>query len=98
VVLKRKIYDSLIKWKSNNGKTALLLKGAKGVGKSFIAELFAKNEYRSYIKIDFINVDKILIDLFNNNSSNRDYFFFALSNYYGVELFNRNTLFIFDEI
>jgi predicted AAA+ superfamily ATPase len=98
MILKRKIYDKLINWKNTNGKTALLIKGARRIGKSFIAELFAKNEYKSYIKIDFSDVDKIIIDLFNNNSSNRDYFFSALSNYYGVELFNRNTLFIFDEI
>ena len=52
--MKRKVYDQLLKWKENsNGKTAVLIEGARRVGKSYIAEEFAKNNYKSYILIDF---------------------------------------------
>lgn len=57
--MKRKIYNELINWKNTElGRTALLIDGAKRVGKSYIAEEFAKNEYRSYIMIDFNRVRK----------------------------------------
>lgn len=98
MVLKRKIYEKMKKWKETQGKTSLLIKGARRTGKSYIAELFAKNEYKSYIRIDFSDADNQIINLFNNDSSNRDFFFSALSHYYGVQLFERNSVFIFDEI
>lgn len=53
-MFKRKIYDNLLQWKrESNGKTALLVEGARRVGKSTVVEQFAKNEYESYILIDF---------------------------------------------
>ena len=55
-IFKRKVYEQMLKWKkSKGGETALLIKGARRVGKSTIAEEFAKQEYRSYIKVDFAN-------------------------------------------
>ena len=65
--MKRKIYDELVNWKNNsNGKTALLVEGARRIGKSYIVEEFAKNNYKSYILIDFSKVSKEVIDLFDN--------------------------------
>ncbi len=97
--MKRKIYDELVNWKNNsNGKTALLVEGARRIGKSYIVEEFAKNNYKSYILIDFSKVSKEVIDLFDNYLDNLDYLFTYVSNYYGVELFNRESLIIFDEV
>lgn len=65
--MKRKIYNSLSEWKSTgNGKVAVLIDGARRVGKSWIAEEFAKNEYRPYIKIDFSSVSKDILELFED--------------------------------
>ena len=96
--LKRKIYDKLIDWKSNNGETALLIDGARRVGKSFITEQFAKNNYRSYIIIDFGNISNEIIDLFENESNDLDLFFAKLSAFYSTVLYKRETLIIFDEV
>ena len=63
-VFKRKLYDEILEWKKNRSdKYALLIKGARRVGKSTIAEEFAKNEYKSYILIDFAHTSKAIIDL-----------------------------------
>ena len=63
--LKRKIYDDLLAWKKrSDGATALMIDGARRVGKSFLCEQFAKNEYKSHIIIDFGNVPKDILDLF----------------------------------
>lgn len=65
-IFKRKIYDEILEWKERRSdKYALLIKGARRVGKSTIAEEFAKREFRSYIIIDFANASKDIIDLFN---------------------------------
>ena len=97
--MKRKVYDDILKWKNeSNGKTALLIEGARRVGKSYIAEEFAKENYKSYILIDFSKVTKEIISLFDNYLDNLDYLFTYLSGYYGVKLYERETLFIFDEI
>ena len=97
--MKRKIYDRILKWKKqSNGKTALLIEGARRVGKSYIAEKFAKENYKTYILIDFSKTPKEVIDLFYNYLDNLDYLFTYLSNYYGIKLYERETLFIFDEI
>ena len=97
--MKRKIYNELLKWKQeSNGNTALLIEGARRVGKSYIAEEFAKNNYKSYILIDFSKVSNDIKKLFDNYLDNLDYLFMYLSEYYGTKLYSRNSLFIFDEI
>lgn len=97
--MKRKIYNDILKWKNeSNGKTALLIEGARRVGKSYIAEEFAKENYKSYILIDFSKVSKEVIELFDNYLDNLNYLFTYLSQYFGVKLYERETLFIFDEI
>ena len=68
MILKRKIYYALLEWKKrSNGSTALLIDGARRIGKSFICEEFAKNEYKSYIVIDFGNVPKEIIDILDGH-------------------------------
>ncbi len=64
--MKRKIYDKMLKWKNSGNKSALLIDGARRVGKSYIAEEFAKANYKSYILIDFYLAPKEVTDLFNN--------------------------------
>ena len=97
--MKRKIYNELINWKNaDSGRTALLIDGARRVGKSYIAEEFAKNEYKSYIMIDFNRVSNDIKDLFANYLEDLDMLFMYLSNYYNVKLYERETLFIFDEV
>ena len=98
-MLKRKIYDDLIKWKKNsNGTTALMIDGARRVGKSYIAEKFGKSEYKSYILIDFGIAPKDVLDLFANDSSDLDLFFAKLSAFYSTVLYERESLIIFDEV
>ena len=98
-MLKRKIYDDLIAWKKNsNGATAMMIDGARRVGKSFIAEAFAKAEYKSYILIDFGKAPKDVLDLFINDSANLDLFFAKLAAYYSTVLYKRESLIIFDEV
>ena len=97
--LKRKIYDQLLKWKrESKGKTALLIDGARRVGKSHIAEEFAKNEYKSYILVDFGNAPQDILDLFINDSANLDLFFAKLAAFYSKTLHKRESLIIFDEV
>ena len=79
-MLRRKIYDELLSWKQkSNGQTALLIDGARRVGKSYIAELFAQQEYRSHIIIDFGNAPQDILDLFVHESADLDLFFAKLS-------------------
>ena len=97
-VFKRKIYEKMLKWKNEkDGTTALLIKGARRVGKSTIAEEFARREYSSYIKIDFGEIPEGLDDAIDN-ISNRDYFFMQLQFIYNVKLEVRKSVIIFDEI
>lgn len=78
--MRRKIYNELLKWKKeNNGEVALLIDGARRIGKSYIAEQFAKENYKSYILIDFNKVGKDVKELFDNYL---DTFFIYLSSYY----------------
>ncbi len=80
--MKRKIYAELEKWKQEDaGRTALLIDGARRVGKSYIAEAFARENYKSYILIDFNRVSKDVTDLFVNYLNDLDLFFMYLSNY-----------------
>ncbi|MCD8006888.1 MAG: DUF4143 domain-containing protein [Oscillospiraceae bacterium] len=98
-MLKRKIYDRLLKWKnSSRGRTALLIDGARRVGKSYIVGLFAKQEYKSSIIIDFGNAPKDILDLFLNDSSDLDLFFAKLGAFYSTRLYERDTLIVFDEV
>ncbi|MGM9607274.1 MAG: ATP-binding protein [Oscillospiraceae bacterium] len=98
-MLKRKIYNSLVAWKQkSNGTTALLIDGARRVGKSFIAEQFAKNEYKSYIIIDFGNAPQDILDLFVNDSADLDLFFAKLAAFYSTVLHRRESLIVFDEV
>lgn len=97
--MKRKIYEELLKWKrEENGHTALLIDGARRVGKSYIVEEFAKAEYKNYILIDFNRVNKEVTDLFINYLNELDTFFMYLSGYYNIKLYERETLIIFDEV
>ena len=98
-MLKRKIYDELLSWKQKSrGQTALLIDGARRVGKSFIAELFAKQEYKSHIIIDFGNASQDILDLFINDSTDLDLFFAKLSAFYSTVLHKRESLIVFDEV
>ena len=98
-MLKRKIYDELLSWKQkSNGQTALLIDGARRVGKSYIAELFARQEYKSHIIIDFGNAPQDIIDLFVHESADLDLFFAKLGAFYSTVLYKRESLIIFDEV
>ena len=96
--MKRKIYDSMQKWKEENGRTALLIDGARRVGKSYIAQEFAKKEYKSYILIDFNRAPAEITDLFVHYLNDLNMFFLYLTNFYGVKLYERESLIIFDEV
>ncbi|MCL1882914.1 MAG: AAA family ATPase [Defluviitaleaceae bacterium] len=99
MVLKRKAYKQVVDWKNkSNGKTALLLNGARRVGKSFLAEHFGKNEYKSMILIDFSNPPKDVISIFENDSHDIPMFLTKLSLYYQVKLHVRDSLIVFDEV
>ena len=98
-MLKRKIYDELVAWKSSsNGTTAMMIDGARRVGKSYIAEAFAKAEYKSYILIDFGRAPTDVLDLFANDSSDLDLFFAKLAALYATPLHRRESRIIFDEV
>ena len=97
-MFRRKIYNKLRKWKQeSNGKTALLIEGARRIGKSTVVEEFGKNEYESYILIDFSVASKETKALFED-VSNLDYLFLRLQLQYGVDLRKRKSLIIFDEV
>lgn len=97
-LFKRKIYAELLNWKrESDGKSALLVEGARRVGKSTIVETFAKNEYESYLLIDFNNASKAIKDLFND-LMDLDYLFLYLQTTYHVTLVKRKSVIIFDEV
>lgn len=98
MTFKRKIYDKFLEWKKNSdGKTALLVEGARRIGKSTIVEEFAKNEYESYILIDFTKASKEILNLFDD-ISDLNYIFLRLQLIYHKELHVRKSLIIFDEV
>lgn len=98
-MLKRKIYDKLSEWKkSSDGSTAVLIDGARRVGKSCTVKEFAKNEYKSHIVIDFGIASKEVLDLFTNESFNFDLFFAKLSAFYATPLYKRDSVIVFDEV
>ena len=98
IPFKRKIYEKLLEWKrERNGTTAALIEGARRIGKSTIARLFAKQEYASYIFIDFSNSSTEVFHLFED-ISDLDYFFLRLQLIYHVELQERKSVIVLDEI
>lgn len=97
-MFKRKIYNKLLEWKNeSNGNTALLIEGARRVGKSTVVEEFGKNEYETYILIDFSTASKTVKELFDD-ISDLDYIFLQLQLQYHTDLVERNSLIIFDEV
>lgn len=98
MIFKRKIYDELLHWKrTDDGKTAVLIQGARRIGKSTIAEDFATKEYETHILVDFASCSAEFRDLFND-VSNLDRIFMRLQLEYGVELKERRSAIIFDEV
>ena len=97
-IFKRKIYDQLLQWKQSwEGKTAVLIEGARRVGKSTIVEQFAKNEYESYILIDFNRASSHVKSLFDD-LMDLNFLFFQLQATYNVALKRRKSVIIFDEV
>ena len=97
--MERKVYNRLLEWKEKDaGSCALLLDGARRVGKSYIAEQFGKNEYQSYLLIDFAHLQREVKEIFENDTNDLDLFFNKLSAYYRKQLYPRNSLIIFDEV
>lgn len=97
--MRRKMYNRLLQWKKENeGKSALLVQGARRVGKSYIVEEFAKAEYRSYILIDFNLVDPQVRDMFLHDISDINTFFLKLTTFFNTKLFDRQSLIILDEV
>lgn len=95
----RKAYSRLMEWKNQSqGESAMLIEGARRVGKSYLSKRFAENEYESYIYLDFANIENEIIDLFENEMTNLDMFFMKLQTFYGVRLVNRKSCIIFDEV
>ena len=97
-MFKRKVYDSLAEWKEKYSKNyAAMLEGARRVGKSTVAEEFAKNNFRSYIKVDFANISKDVLEIFDDIAS-LDIFFLRLQSASGIALYPGESVIIFDEI
>ena len=98
MIFKRKLYTEMLQWKQDsNGASALLIKGARRVGKSTLAREFAKNEHESFIAIDFAKCSKGIRDLFDD-ISDLDYIFMRLQVMYKVTLKPRASVIIFDEV
>ncbi len=95
---KRKAYQKLLEWKENYAdRYAILLEGARRVGKSTIAEHFAQNEYKSYILIDFASASNELKSCFDD-ISNLNIFFLRLQAVTGISLYEHESVIIFDEV
>lgn len=98
MMFKRKIYSKMLEWKQeSDGRTALLIEGARRIGKSTVVEAFARNEYESYIMIDFAKASKQIRTLFED-VSDLNYLFLQLQLQYKVDLHERNSVIIFDEV
>ena len=98
MIFKRKLYQKMLLWKNRrNGSTALLIEGARRVGKSTLVEEFAKNEYKSYILIDFSDASRKINALFED-MHDLDFFFLSLQNVTGVSLVKRESVIVFDEV
>lgn len=98
MIFKRKLYDEMLKWKQDSkGSTALLIKGARRVGKSTLAQTFAEQEYKSYVSIDFASCRMEIRELFDD-VSDLDYLFMRLQVLLGIELHERDSVIVFDEV
>ena len=99
MVFQRKIYDKLLNWKAHSSKEkALLVEGARRIGKSTIVEEFGKNEYKSYLLIDFNDASDVVANAFENYLNDLDTFFMILQTEYNVTLYPGESLVIFDEV
>lgn len=99
MVLKRKIYSKLLEWKEEaSGSKAILIEGARRIGKSTVCEEFAKNEYDNYILIDFAKKDKEVEQYFASYLNDLDTFFMMLQAHFGKKLKRRDAVIIFDEV
>lgn len=98
-MLKRSAYLQLLEWKNDRkGSSALLINGARRVGKTFLIKEFAKKEYRSSIFLDFGHISKDILTLFENESDDFDAFFAKLSAFCKTPLYKRESLIVFDEV
>lgn len=98
MIFKRKLYDEMQKWKQDSkGSTALLIKGARRVGKSTLAQTFAEQEYKSYVAIDFASCRMEIRELFDD-VSDLDYLFMRMQVLLGIELHERDSVIVFDEV
>lgn len=97
LIFKRDIYNELLEWRKSNGAYAVLIEGARRIGKTTLAKAFALNEYKSYIYIDFSNTSEDVKSLFKD-LTDLDRFFFTLSFLFGVTLYERDSVIIFDEV
>lgn len=96
---KRKIYDRILDWKKEyDGRCALLIKGARRVGKTTVVEKFAKNEYKTFILIDFSKIDNAVKEIFTQNAGNLDKIFLFLQDTYNTILYERESVIVFDEV
>ncbi|MCQ2342385.1 MAG: ATP-binding protein [Paludibacteraceae bacterium] len=97
--MRRKIYNKLLDWKrDSNGRSAIMIEGARRIGKSYIVEEFAKNEYESYILVDFNHISQDELDLFEHYLSNTEEFLRMLQLHHGVQLVEHKSCIIFDEV
>jgi predicted AAA+ superfamily ATPase len=99
MILKRKVYNELLEWKNKyNGTRAVLVNGARRVGKSFICEKNKKNEYKSMLSINFTYLPTVVREAFENDKTDLELFFFFFVIHYNVKLYPRESLILFDEV
>ena len=97
-IFKRKAYQALLRWKQKSkGETAILVEGARRVGKSTLVRQFAQNEYKSFALFDFSKASKEEKELFDD-MSDMDFFFTRLRLLKGVSLYERESVIVFDEV
>lgn len=97
-VFKRKIYDDMLAWKERRSdRYALFIRGEKRVGKSTIVEEFAKNEFKTYIRLDFGHTSREIRELFED-TYNLDFFFLRLQQLTGKKLYEKESVIIFNEV
>lgn len=99
ITLKRKLYKDILKWKNEYApKYALFIKGARRVGKTTIAEELGRNEYKSFVTVNFQSANDTIKDLFVNSLLDLDYLYNVIQMQYGIRLYRRESLIILDEI